>query len=138
MEKLTENQIKRINNHMSKMTESQQDAYIKKLEEAGLIDKIMATFGSPKANINRLVKQRQASIKQLEAMKNVINSSNNPNTTPEVKQQDIAAIDAIIQKLNGIDLNIQIDETPVNNANQGDNANGDAANADNNGNNNAQ
>lgn len=75
MEKITENQLNRINGHMSKMTEHQQDVYIKKLEEAGLIDKILATFGSPKANINRLVKQRNAAIKQLEAMKNVINSS---------------------------------------------------------------
>lgn len=124
MEKITENQLNRINGHMARMTEHQQDVYIKKLEEAGLIDKILATFGSPKANINRLVKQRNAAIKQLEAMKNVINSSKNPNATPQVKQQDIAAIDAIIQKINAINLNIQIDEKPNTNEqsnNQGNN-----------------
>ena len=114
MKDITDKQIERINGHLAKMTESQQDAYIQKLEEAGLIQGIFSKIGSPSNNIKKMQKQKDAIIKQIDGMIKAINASKANGITPEQKQKDAQALTELKQKIANINMNIQFDETPVN------------------------
>lgn len=119
MKEITEKQIEKINTYLSKMTESQQDKYVQKLEEAGIIQNILAKFGSPANNLKKLQKQKSAIIKQLDGMIKAVSSAKAPNVTPDQRQKDVQALVTLKQKVMNIDVNIQLNETPNN---QNDNA----------------
>lgn len=114
MKELTNTQIEKINKHLSKMTEAQQDVYIQKLEEAGFLDKILGSIGSPKKNLEKLKKQQQVAIAQIDSMINAINASTAVQDQNQ-KNIDIQALQSIKDALNKVNLNIQLDESPTNN-----------------------
>lgn len=114
MKEITEKQIEKINNHLAKMTEAQQDIYVQKLEEAGIVQSILAKFGSPANNLKKLQKQKADIIKQLDGMIKAVCTAKAPNVTPEQRQKDTQALVTLKQKVMNIDVNIQLDETPVN------------------------
>ena len=130
MEQITEKQIAKINKHLSKMTETQQDAYIQKLDEAGLIGNILAKFGSAKNNVAKLQKQKAQISAQLDKMIAAVNASKAQGITPEQKQKDVQALQNIKAAVDKINVNIQVPEDQP--AQGGDNA---ANGANNNGNN---
>ena len=119
MKEITEKQIEKINTYLSKMTESQQDKYVQKLEEAGIIQNILAKFGSPANNLKKLQKQKSDILKQLDGMIKAVSSAKAPNVTPDQRQKDVQALVTLKQKVMNIDVNIQLNETPNN---QNDNA----------------
>lgn len=114
MKDITEKQIEKINTYMSKMTESQQDKYVQKLEEAGIIQNILAKFGSPANNLKKLQKQKSDVIKQIDGMIKAVSSAKAPNVTPDQRQKDVQALVTLKQKVMNIDVNIQLNETPDN------------------------
>lgn len=114
MKDITEKQIEKINTYMSKMTESQQDKYVQKLEEAGIIQNILAKFGSPVNNLKKLQKQKSDVIKQIDGMIKAVSSAKAPNVTPDQRQKDVQALVTLKQKVMNIDVNIQLNETPDN------------------------
>lgn len=114
MKEITEKQIEKINTYMSKMTESQQDKYVQKLEEAGIIQNILAKFGSPANNLKKLQKQKSDVIKQIDGMIKAVSSAKAPNVTPDQRQKDVQALVTLKQKVMSIDVNIQLNETPDN------------------------
>lgn len=114
MKEITEKQIEKINNHLAKMTEAQQDIYVQKLEEAGIVQSILAKFGSPANNLKKLQKQKADIIKQLDGMIKAVGTAKAPNVTPEQRQKDTQALVTLKQKVMNINVNIQLDETPVN------------------------
>lgn len=114
MKEITEKQIEKINTYLSKMTESQQDKYVQKLEEAGIIQNILAKFGSPANNLKKLQKQKSDIIKQLDGMIKAVSSAKAPNVTPDQRQKDVQALVTLKQKVMNIDVNIQLNETPNN------------------------
>lgn len=114
MKDITEKQIEKINTYMSKMTESQQDKYVQKLEEAGIIQNILAKFGSPANNLKKLQKQKSDVIKQIDGMIKAVSSAKAPNVTPDQRQKDVQALVTLKQKVMSIDVNIQLNETPDN------------------------
>lgn len=114
MKEITEKQIEKINNHLAKMNEAQQDVYVQKLEEAGIIQSILAKFGSPANNLKKLQKQKADIIKQLDGMIKAVGTAKAPNVTQEQRQKDTQALVTLKQKVMSIDVNIQLDETPVN------------------------
>lgn len=114
MKDITEKQIEKINTYMSKMTESQQDKYVQKLEEAGIIQNILAKFGSPANNLKKLQKQKSDVIKQIDGMIKAVSSAKAPNVTPVQRQKDVQALVTLKQKVMNIDVNIQLNETPDN------------------------
>lgn len=114
MKDITEKQIGKINTYMSKMTESQQDKYVQKLEEAGIIQNILAKFGSPANNLKKLQKQKSDVIKQIDGMIKAVSSAKAPNVTPDQRQKDVQALVTLKQKVMNIDVNIQLNETPDN------------------------
>ena len=114
MKDITEKQIEKINTYMSKMTESQQDKYVQKLEEAGIIQNILAKFGSPANNLKKLQKQKSDVIKQIDGMIKAVSSAKAPNVTPDQRQKDVQALVTLKQKVMNIDVNIQLKETPDN------------------------
>lgn len=110
MKKITESQIDKINKYMERMNELQKDAYVYRLEEAGIIQSILAKFGSPASNLKKLQKQRTAIIKQLDNMIKVISVSKAKNLTVQQKQDDIKALTDLKQKVLAIDLNVNFPE----------------------------
>jgi len=114
MKEITEKQIEKINTYLSKMTESQQDRYVQKLEEAGIIQNILAKFGSPANNLKKLQKQKSDILKQLDGMIKAVSSAKAPNVTPDQRQKDVQALVTLKQKVMNIDVNIQLNETPDN------------------------
>ena len=110
MEQITEKQIAKINKHLSKMTEAQQDVYIQKLDEAGLIGNIIAKFGSVKSNVARLQKQKTQISAQIDKMIAAINASQVAGITPQQKQTDIDALQKIKAAVDNINVNIQVPE----------------------------
>lgn len=114
MKDITEKQIEKINTYLSKMTESQQDKYVQKLEEAGIIQNILAKFGSPANNLKKLQKQKSDVIKQIDGMIKAVSSAKAPNVTPDQRQKDVQALVTLKQKVMSIDVNIQLNETPDN------------------------
>lgn len=114
MKDITEKQIEKINIYMSKMTESQQDKYVQKLEEAGIIQNILAKFGSPANNLKKLQKQKSDVIKQIDGMIKAVSSAKAPNVTPDQRQKDVQALVTLKQKVMNIDVNIQLNETSDN------------------------
>ncbi len=114
MKEITEKQIEKINTYLSKMTESQQDRYVQKLEEAGIIQNILAKFGSPANNLKKLQKQKSDILKQLDGMIKAVSSAKAPNVTPDQRQKDVQALVTLKQKVMNIDVNIQLNETPNN------------------------
>lgn len=96
------------------MTESQQDRYVQKLEEAGIIQNILAKFGSPANNLKKLQKQKSDILKQLDGMIKAVSSAKAPNVTPDQRQKDVQALVTLKQKVMNIDVNIQLNETPDN------------------------
>lgn len=111
MKNITEEQINKINGHLAKMTEAQQDVYMQKLEEAGVIQNILAKFGSPKNNLKKLVQQKATITKQIDAMIKVVSSSKAKGVTPEQINADVQALTNLRQKIDAINMNVQLDET---------------------------
>lgn len=111
MKNITEEQINKINGHLAKMTEAQQDVYMQKLEEAGVIQNILAKFGSPKNNLKKLLQQKATITKQIDAMIKVVSSSKAKGVTPEQINADVQALTNLRQKIDAINMNIQLDET---------------------------
>ena len=111
MKNITEEQINKINGHLAKMTEAQQDVYMQKLEEAGVIQNILAKFGSPKNNLKKLLQQKATITKQIDAMIKVVSSSKAKGVTPEQINADVQALTNLRQKIDAIDMNVQLDET---------------------------
>lgn len=111
MKNITEEQIDKINGHLAKMTEAQQDVYMQKLEEAGVIQNILAKFGSPKNNLKKLVQQKATITKQIDAMIKVVSSSKAKGVTPEQINADVQALTNLRQKIDAINMNVQLDET---------------------------
>jgi EAL domain-containing protein (putative c-di-GMP-specific phosphodiesterase class I) len=107
---VTEAQIEKINKHLERMTESQQDVYIQKLEEAGVIQNILSKFGSPSSNIKKLQKQKASIIKQLDGMIKAIGVAKPKGVTVEQKQADIKALTDLKQKVMNINMNVQLDD----------------------------
>lgn len=107
---ITEAQIEKINKHLERMTESQQDVYIQKLEEAGVIQNILSKFGSPSSNIKKLQKQKASIIKQLDGMIKAIGVAKPKGVTVEQKQADIKALTDLKQKVMNINMNVQLDD----------------------------
>ena len=95
------------------MTESQQDVYIQKLEEAGVIQSILSKFGSPSSNIKKLQKQKASIIKQLDGMIKAISVAKPKSVTVEQKQADIKALTDLKQKVMGINMDVQLDDLVV-------------------------
>lgn len=127
MKELSNNQIEKINKHLSKMTEAQQDVYIQKLEEAGLLDKILGSFGSPSKNLEKLKKQRDATVQQINAMIKAIQSSTAVQDQNK-KNADIQALQNILTELGNVNLDIKIDETPAKANNNQSGTNNQSAN----------
>ena len=92
------------------MTEAQQDAYIQKLDEAGLIGNILAKFGSAKSNVAKLQKQKTQISAQIDKMIAAINASQVAGITPEQKQADVQALQNIKASVDKINVNIQVPE----------------------------
>lgn len=111
MKNITEEQINKINGHLAKMTEAQQDLYMQKLEEAGVIQNILAKFGSPKNNLKKLLQQKATITKQIDAMIKVVSSSKAKGVTPEQINADVQALTNLRQKIDAINMNVQLDET---------------------------
>lgn len=111
MKNITEEQINKINGHLAKMTEAQQDVYMQKLEEAGVIQNILAKFGSPKNNLKKLLQQKATITKQIDAMIKVVSSSKAKGVTPEQINADVQALTNLRQKIDAINMNVQLDET---------------------------
>lgn len=111
MKNITEEQINKINGHLAKMTEAQQDVYMQKLEEAGVIQNILAKFGSPKNNLKKLLQQKATITKQIDAMIKVVSSSKAKGVTPEQINADVQALTNLRQKIDTINMNVQLDET---------------------------
>ena len=117
MKHITEKQIDKINQHLSKMTEEQQDAYLQKLEEAGLINSILSKFGSAKNNLAKLQKQKTQISTQLNKMIQAINASQVQGISAEEKQRDVQALTNLKTKIDNLNLNIEISEEPAENNN---------------------
>ena len=111
MKNITEEQINKINGHLAKMTEAQQDLYMQKLEEAGVIQNILAKFGSPKNNLKKLLQRKATITKQIDAMIKVVSSSKAKGVTPEQINADVQALTNLRQKIDAINMNVQLDET---------------------------
>lgn len=108
MKQLTDNQIKKINSHLSKMNESQQDAYLQKLEEAFDLKGILSKFGSANGNLKKAQKQRDTLVKQIDKMIQIIGS--NQSVQQEQKQADTQALVTLKQKLMNVNFEVQINE----------------------------
>ena len=84
---------------------------MQKLEEAGVIQNILAKFGSPKNNLKKLLQQKATITKQIDAMIKVVSSSKAKGVTPEQINADVQALTNLRQKIDAINMNVQLDET---------------------------